>query len=81
MIYNSFLEKEYTHKDFTLKNKNKIVFSYLGTMGIKRNPAGLIQIIDKFCQENQKFTMEINFASQDNPNEFIKILNIFIILF
>jgi glycosyltransferase involved in cell wall biosynthesis len=76
LIYNAFLEKNFTYKEFKIQNKNKIVFSYLGTMGIKRNPRGLIKIINKFCKESHNVEIEMNFASQDNPNEFIENLDI-----
>ena len=72
LIYNSFLEKDFIHNSSESPNDNKLVFSYMGTMGIKRNPRGLIEIIEEFCSLHKNFLIEINFASQDDPQDFLE---------
>jgi len=72
LIYNAFLEEEFEDKKSIIKNDTKLVFSYLGTMGIKRNPRGLISIVNEYCKRNSEVEIELQFASQDNPHEFIK---------
>lgn len=73
LIYNAFLEEEFEDKN-TISSNTKLIFSYLGTMGIKRNPRGLIHIVNEYCKKNPDIEIELRFASQDNPNEFVKDL-------
>ncbi len=72
LIYNGFINKNYTPIEYRndIKEKKKIVFSYLGTMGNKRNPKVLLEWLYAFFSEYTEFTVEINFASQDNPHHF-----------
>ena len=75
LIYNAFLAKDLIEKTAN-KIEKKVVFSYLGTMGIKRNPRGLLILLNEYAKQNDEIVIEINFASQDNPFEFINDINI-----
>lgn len=78
LIYNAFMGNQYIpHVQRNEFNKTKkIVFSYLGTMGNKRNPRQLIEWIERFFTNHKEYKAEINFASQDNPHDFIQDLEI-----
>lgn len=75
LLYNAFLEKDFTEKDIN-SIENKIVLSYMGTMGIKRNPRGLLKLLNEYAKQHNNIAVEVNFASQDDPYEFIKDLEI-----
>ena len=75
LLYNAFMERDFIEKKVAIV-KDKLVFSYLGTMGIKRNPRGLLNLLNQYSKQNPKIKIEINFASQDNPFEFTKDLDI-----
>ena len=75
LLYNAFLEKDFTEKNIDIIG-NKIVLSYMGTMGIKRNPRGLLELLNEYAKQNNEIQIEVNFASQDNPHEFIRDLEI-----
>ncbi len=71
LLYNAFLEKDFIDKKFD-NIENKIVLSYMGTMGIKRNPRGLLLLLNEYAKQNTNIVIDVNFASQDDPNQFIR---------
>lgn len=75
LLYNAFLEKDFIEKNLD-KIENKVVLSYMGTMGNKRNPRGLLELLNEYAKQNSNLIVEVNFASQDDPHEFIRDLEI-----
>jgi hypothetical protein len=76
LIYNAFSASKLREKQSLIKAQGDIVFSYLGTLGIKRNPRNLLLLMDRYCQDNPKISIVVNFASQDNPYEFISDISL-----
>ena len=71
LIYNAFLAKALPAVASSLQGRKEITMSYLGTMGHRRNPRGLIDIVSRFRQRHPDIAIKMVFASQDDPYEFI----------
>lgn len=73
LIYNGFNnyfeEDENINIDF--KNKNSFKILYTGTLGKTRNPKTIMLIIDKYLKKNSNLNIQVVFASQDSPFDFI----------
>lgn len=70
ILYNGFKNEiscDVTKK-FTKKNINIL---YAGTLGEFRNPRKIIEIISSFSKKNLDWNISINFASQDNPFDYL----------
>ena len=55
--------------DLCIKDKDAIRILYMGTLGLSRNPSEILTILNDYAKNN-KINVEVNFASQDNPNDF-----------
>lgn len=72
LIFNGFyspINRE--NSDLTIKNKKNLNIIYTGTLGIKRNPKFIIQLLNEFVKLNGSTKIVVSFASQDNPFDFV----------
>lgn len=76
-IYNGLenkIEEEYI--DLSIRNKKKVVILYAGTLGKNRNPNKVLTILNKYVSMKQDLAVEVRFASQDNPFDFVNLNDI-----
>ncbi len=73
IIYNGLEDPlKYSEKEIGIElDKKSINIFYSGTLGTTRNPYKIIKIINEYLYHNQNIKVNIIFASQDNPYEFL----------
>ena len=71
-VYNGLSKKiDSDCVDLSIKNINNIKILYMGTLGVNRNPKNILNIFNEYVKNNRNSKIEVRFASQDNPFEFI----------
>lgn len=79
IVYNGLDKKfEDINTDISINNNENISILYTGTLGLTRNPNKIVNIIDEYIRQNPKVKVQIKFASQDNPFDFIKQKNLLV---
>lgn len=75
-IYNGIDEIfETNNTKFNFKKEEPIKILYAGTLGKTRNPKKILEIMNGYAKNNN-LAIEVIFASQDNPFEFINKKNV-----
>ena len=71
-IYNGFSKKiENKYINLSLKEEKNINILYMGTLGINRNPHKILVLLNEYAKLHKDRKICINFASQDDPLNFI----------
>jgi len=79
VIYNGLdIKLEDIDTDISISDKENISILYTGTLGFTRNPNKIVNIIDEYIRQNPQVKVQIKFASQDNPFDFIKQKNLLV---
>jgi len=70
-IYNAFPLKELKSAAGGPGRSGRLVFSYMGTLGIRRNPRGILHWLEEWGRAHPETEIVVNFASQDDPGAFV----------
>ena len=70
-IYNGF-SIDLNNEKINLSVKSKILnILYFGTLGVSRSPYKILRIFESYCEFNRSVKINVNFASQDDPNDYL----------
>lgn len=72
-IYNGLSHKiEEEQVDLSVVDEKSINILYMGTLGINRNPHKTLTLLNQYAMSHKERKIFVNFASQDDPFNFIE---------